>query len=108
MKMLSQSQREKLIRSWGEKADAMSCMAEVRVYDPLSPWECYIYDMNPEDEDEVLAIVAGFTIEVTAFNMKELMLMFNSDGDPLSIDNNYRPRTVMEIFNILRKRHGFN
>ncbi len=40
--MLNSDQKTKLKASWGEKASSMACMGEVRVYDTLSRWECYI------------------------------------------------------------------
>lgn len=102
--MLSNSQREKLKASWGEKASSMACMAEVRVYDPLSPWECYIYALNPENEDEICCIIKGFFVEVTEWRLSELASRFNAEGEPVQVDYEYRPRRAAELFKILNER----
>jgi hypothetical protein len=101
--MISHSQREKLKASWGEKASSMACMAEVRVYDPLSPWECYIYALNPEDEDEICCIIKGFFVEVCEWRLSELASRFNANGEPVQVDNEYRPRRAAELFKILNQ-----
>lgn len=99
--MLSHKQKEKLKANWGEKASSMACMAEVRVYDPLSPWECYIYALNPEDEDEISCIIKGFFVEVTEWSLSELASRFNVEGERPIIDQEYRPRRAAELFKIL-------
>lgn len=104
--MLSHSQKEKLKASWGDKASSMACMAEVRVYDPLSTWECYVYAMNPENEDEIACIINGFFVEVCNWSLSELTSRFNSDGEPLQIDYEYRPRRACELFKILNERRN--
>ncbi len=104
--MLNSDQKTKLKASWGEKASSMACMAEVRVYDPLSPWECYIYALNPENEDEILCIIKGFFVEITEWRLSELASRFNAQGEPVSIDNTYRPQRAAELFKILNERLG--
>jgi len=101
--MLNNKQKEKLKASWGEKASSMACMAEVRVYDPLSPWECYIYAMNPDDEDEICCLIKGFFVEVAEWRLNELASCFNAHGEPPKIDYEYRPRRVSELFKILNE-----
>lgn len=96
--MLSNKQIETLKSSWGEKADSMGCLAEVRVYDPLSSWECYIYAINPEDEDEIMCIINGFNVEVTTWRLSEMRLHYNAYGESPIIDKEYRPRRVAELF----------
>lgn len=102
--MLHHEVREILMNNWGEKADSMACLAEVRVYDPLSSWECYIYAMNPEDEDEIACIIAGFEVEVCDWRLSELNSVFNETGDTPELDTEYRPRRAAELFKWLTKR----
>ncbi len=102
--MLSNQQKDKLKSSWGDKATSMSCMAEVRIYDPLSAWECYIYAMNPEDEDEISCIINGFTIEAIEWRLNELYERYNVEGEPVQLDQEYRPRRAAELFKILHER----
>lgn len=101
--MLNDRQKEKLKASWGDKASSMACMAEVRVYDPLSPWECYIYAMNPEDEDEICCLIKGFFVEVTEWRLSEIASRFNANGEPVEVDYEYRPRRAAELFKILNQ-----
>ena len=96
--MLSDAIKDKLKASWGEKASAMACMAYVRVFDPYSPWECYIYAMNPEDEDEICCIIKAFSVEVAEWRMSDLMLSYNAHGEPLQLDEEYVPRRAAELF----------
>ncbi len=102
--MLNSDQKTKLKSYWGEKASSMACMAEVRVFDPLSPWECYIYALNPENEDEICCIIKGFSVEITEWRLSELASRFNAEGEPVQIDSNYRPQRAAELFKILNER----
>ena len=95
---LAKKTKQKLLANWGEKASSMACMAEVRIYDPLSPWQCYIYAMNPEDENEILCIIKGHEVEVCEWKMSELEIAFNSDGEPPLIDDEYRPILASEVY----------
>lgn len=101
--MITPKQKEKLKVSWGEKADSLSCNAEVRVYDPLSSWECYIYAINPLDEDEIACIIKGFFVEVCDWRLSEIATHFNSAGEQPIIDYEYRPRLASEVFKILNQ-----
>ena len=96
--MLNNKQIERLKANWGDKARSMACLAEVRVYDPLSPWECYIYAVNPENEDEICCLIKGFFVEATEWSLSELASRFNAEGEPLCIDMEYRPRQTAYLF----------
>jgi hypothetical protein len=96
-------QKEKLKASWGEKASSMACMAEVKVYDPLSPWACYIYALNPDDEDEICCIIKGFVIEACEWRLSELARRFNCEGEGVQIDHSFRPQLASKLFKILNQ-----
>ena len=104
--MLSHKQKEKLKASWGEKASCMACMAEVRVYDPLSTWECYIYALNSEDEDGIECIIRlsdKQPASLETWRLSELFLTYNVAGENVIIDHEYRPRNTEELFRVLNK-----
>jgi len=102
--MLTIQKKKKLIANWGDEAEAMECTAEVRVYDPLSSWECYIYALNPENEDEIWCIVKGFFVEVSKWSLQELFSRYNTEGELVQVDDEYVPRHVSEIYRILKER----
>jgi hypothetical protein len=101
--MINSKQKEKLKASWGEKASSLSCLAEVRIYDPLSPWECYIYAMNPENEDQICCLIKGFFVETCEWSLSELANRFNVEGEAPVIDKEYRPRRAAELFKKLNE-----
>ena len=103
MKLLTNIQIERLKANWGEKADSMACYAEVRVYDPQSNWACYIYALNPDDEDEIACIITGFTVEVCDWKMSELYKTYNELGLPPEVDKEYRPIRASELFKELNE-----
>lgn len=94
----------KLIQNWGDKAEAMDCFAEVRVFDPLSPWECYIFAQNPENLDEVKVILVGFDVEVCEMSLEEIFSKFNSEGEYVQIDPLFRPVKADKLLKRLRER----
>jgi len=102
--MLSDKQKEKLMENWGEKAECLTCNAEVRVYDPLSSWECYIYAMNPENNDEILCLISGFYVELCGWYMTELESCYNMIGEPPQLDSEYRPRQVSSLLKLITDR----
>jgi len=96
----------KLKNNWGDKAESLACMAELRVYDPLSDWQCYIYAMNPDNEDEIMCLISGGkNVEpiTTEWALSEMELLYNSDGEGVEIDKEYRPRRTDELFKILNQ-----
>jgi hypothetical protein len=104
--MLASKVVQKLKANW-VKAESLDCMAEARIYNTLPNWECFIYAMNPEGEDEIQYIFNGIDLEVVeAGSLSGLLHIFNREGEYPQIDREYRPRLASEIFNKLRKEHG--
>ncbi len=101
--MLNYNQKQKLMSNWGEKANSMSCNVELKVYDPLSSWECFVYALNPEDEDEICCIIRGFGVEVCLWSLTELSERYNVEGEYAEVDYEYRPRKASEVFKILNQ-----
>ncbi len=97
--MLTEKQKDKLKSNWGEKADSLQCLAEVRIYDPCSNWQCYIYAMNPENEDEIKCIIEGFIVSIEEkWQMSSIENLYNSNGESVKIDEEYRPKRADEVF----------
>jgi hypothetical protein len=103
--MLSQHQKQKLMSNWGYPADTMTCKAEVRVYDPASRWECYIYALNPHDQQEICCIINGFYVEICRYSIQELYTLYNQHGEPVQVDYEYVPREAAEIYRMLKQRN---
>ncbi len=99
--MISDKQKLKLMTFWGDQAESMACMAEVRVYDPLSDWQCYIYAVNPNNDDEIMCLICvgkGALPMPTHWTLSELKRLYNSQGEGVEVDREYRPRRVDEIY----------
>jgi len=107
MKMLNQDQITRLKKSWGEKASTLNCNAEIRVYDPLSCWECYIYSMNPQNEDEIECILHGFTTQTCEWTLTELFSRFNAEGQQVKIDSEFRPKNAKIIYDKLKEQEYY-
>ena len=104
--MITTEQSKKLKANWGVKADSMACLAELRVYDPLSSWQCYIFAQNPENDNEIMCLISGgknLEPMVTEWTLHELSLLYNAHGEGVQIDQEYRPRRAAELFKILNK-----
>lgn len=95
--MLPNQIKKKLKANW-PKAESMDCNAEIRVYDPGSPWECYIFAMNPEEENEIWCVIHGYNTEVTLYYINALFAMFNAMGEAPIIDEEFRPRNAGQIY----------
>jgi hypothetical protein len=104
--MILPNQVRALMQNWGDKAQALDCLAYTRFYDPLSSWECYIYAVNPEDPDEILCIIHGEFTSVEVWNIKALFTLFNAHGENLLLDQEYVAQNVRTILNNLARKHG--
>jgi hypothetical protein len=105
--MINATQSERLKANWGYKADAMACMAEVRLYDPMSHWQCFIYAMNPEDDNEIQCILSvgnNTAPAIARWTLPEIIALYNSIGEGVQIDPEYRPRMASQIFKMLNDR----
>lgn len=103
--MIPEKVREALKLNWGEKADSLNCYAEVKFIDTLTPWACYIFALNPQDEDEIACIVHGGYRHSDIYNwsMKDLILTYNRNGEYPVIDTEYRRMKASELFKKLNE-----
>ena len=109
MLILNQRIKDKLKENWGERAIALEVYAEVKLFDPLSSWICYLFAMD-ENEQYVQGLfysnLCGYEIEIMEWN--DLQNMFNEEGDNPQIDEEYRRMTVKEILKRLRRNLSFS
>lgn len=96
--MISEKIKNILKHNWGERADAMDCYAEVKFTDNLSGWSCYIYAINPRDEDQIECILRGHSVEIGYWSLTEIYSTYNAWGDPPKIDNEYRRTKVDQLY----------
>lgn len=109
--MIPLSKIEKLKINWGEKADSLEVMAEVRIYNTSPNWECYIYALNPENNDEFQGIwnsANGIDVQlIDCWSLQALSEHYNSEGEYPKIDSDFRPRLASEIYKQVRKNEKY-
>lgn len=103
--MLTSKQIKRLVANWGERADALDCNAEARIYDPMSKWECYIYALEPTEQDEIACIINGETVELTTWMLADLRTVFNSLGEGPQNDLGFIP---IRITRLLKKLGAYD
>lgn len=88
---LTEKIKDILKSNWGDKACALDCYAEVKLIDPLSSWQCYLFAMD-QDDDTVMCLIyhkaKGIDIYKTSF--KELSAEYNEEGEYPIIDEEFR------------------
>ena len=89
---------DRLKANWVDKADALDCYAEIKYYDPLSSWCCYVFAMDEYEETiSVLLYSNALGAEITKMNVEDLSYMYNENGEPPVIDGEFRRKKVTEI-----------
>lgn len=89
--MISEKVKQELKKNWGDRADALQCYCEVKYQDPISSWSCFIYAMNPDNEDEICCLIMDKQdIEVIKWNVMSLMSTYNRYGEYPVIDKEFR------------------
>lgn len=86
-----------LMSNWGNKADALDCQAYVCVKDDFSRWLCYIYAMNPLDENEILCFIPWPSMECIKWTVSELSNCYNSNGESPIVDNEFRHTNIKQL-----------
>lgn len=105
--MLDEHTKERLKANWGDKAECMACNAELRLFDPLSSWECYLLAINPLDENEskVILVNEAHEVQVLQANMLDLFGRWNGEGEYMEIDPMFKPRQASALFKVLNERN---
>jgi len=96
--------KKQLLRNWGEAAEALNCFCPIKYIDKASHWECFVYALNPSDEDEILCIINAMSVESTKWSLKELLSCYNAEGDYVVIDDEYIPVHLTNILKRLNER----
>lgn len=100
--MLTPGQIKRLKNNWGDRADVLECNAEVRLYDlKWRQWECYLYALNPEDQDEVKCIINHKWADLTTWSMQEIENTRNAWGDQFINDLEFRPIPITKLLSTL-------
>ncbi len=102
--MITEKIKEALRKNWGDKANALSCYAELKFIDPISSWSCYIYAMNPETEYEIKCLVYDRGIEIVDWNWIDLFNAYNREGEYPVIDREFRRIRVDVLYKKLGGR----
>lgn len=100
--MIPEKVRESLMKNWGPLADSMNCYAYAKYIDPLSSWACYVYALNPENQDDIACLVYNECVEVCEWSLQELLATYNREGEYPEMDTEYRPRLALEIYKKLK------
>lgn len=95
--------KQHLKSSWGDQASALDCYAWVKFTDSEGLWDCYIFSMNPENEDEIMCIIDSVDLEITDWTMTELVLSYQHMGQEPLIDTEFRRQRVNELYKRLRE-----
>jgi len=105
--MINEATTQKLKDNWGDKAECLACNAEIKLFDPLSCWECYILAINPNDENECKVILVNEAKEVLVLDtlMQDLLGRWNGEGEFMEIDHMFKPRQASSLFKILNERN---
>ncbi len=108
--MINSKQQDRLLSNW-EHRETLTTNAEVRIYDPLSKWECYLVAMNPQCTEEVYVILNGAYPSTAEWTLTEIMQCYNSLGDHPFVDPYFQPTNAGDLFKKLKDKkdglHGY-
>ena len=103
--MMNETLKGALLQNW-EHAHELNTFVEARVYDQASICEWYLIAMNPDNNDEIAAIVCKDTIELEMININDLLTTLNSEGLPLVWDEHFRRDKGLKIWSRLKKQRN--
>ncbi len=97
--MISDKIKKKLMENWGAKAEAMDCFCELKLFYLDSNWSCYIFAMNPDDDDEIRCIISVncLALEVT-YSFRDILISCTAQGENPIVDEEFRPIKANELF----------
>ena len=106
--MISQQICDALKANW-PLAESMQCKTLIRIIDPNQSWACYIYAMDPQNEDTVMCISEKqsriirhvFTSEMS---LNTIQNAYNQFGEYPIIDTEFRPQWTFHLFKKLQSR----
>lgn len=99
--------KENLLKNWGEKADALECYVEICFYHTDSRWHCYLYALNPDDDDLVKCIITdGDYCEIAEWSLERLLTFYDRAGEFPLIDPEFRRIRANILWKTLRRDHA--
>lgn len=99
---------KKLSDNWGYPAETLECDAVMRIYDPQSRWQCWILAINPDDINQIYCIIDGETVECCEWTFRELWQAYGADGEPPSVDVEFRPIQAKILYKKLLERGKYD
>ncbi len=104
--MIPDSIKERLKQNWGSRADALACYAEMRIFDPLSCWECYFLALDPDEENaKVIIVDHDRLVHVVEESANHLLTKWNGQGDIVEQDPHFVRRQASALFKVLNERN---
>lgn len=98
-KLLTKADTERLKKAWSSDLTLANLKVEAKVFNPYGMGTWYLLAMNPEDGDELFAIVDLMFLEVGSVSLAELQSMrvapFNL---PLERDRYFEPKPADELY----------
>ncbi len=96
---ISDKIKDALKANWGDRAESMNCYAELKFIDEFSNWACYVFAMNPDNEDEIYCLLTrDFLIQPVRWSLQEIYEAYNYEGEHPQIDKEFRRIRVAELF----------
>lgn len=102
--MLPENITRLLKDNWQDEITSLYGYCYVKFIDKYSDWSCYIYAINPRDEDEILCVLNVPYVECCKWSMRDLQHSYNECGEHPVIDHEFR-RTPVQ--NVLKRLNGF-
>lgn len=104
--MLNKKILDKLQENWGERANSLNCYAEVRFYDPFSSWSCYLFAMDPMEQDDIQCLVSeGEFFCIIHWKLHQLYSAYNCEGNSPFLDDEYRPIHMSTLVKRMVNKH---
>ena len=101
---IPEDRKKALLRNWGPMAESLDCVAEIKVIDQREHWACYVFAMNPENEDEIACLfhdkLGG--IEIWDWSWHELCQLYDGEGEYPMLDPEYRRIRVTALLKRLK------
>ena len=97
--MLTEKIKDRLKANWSNGSSSLYCFVEVKFIDIFSDWACYIFALDPIDEDLIHCIVQyKCCADLRTWSLSQLLLHYNTQGEYPVIDDEFRPIRASELW----------
>ena len=104
--IINEKVTQRLKANWPDVHD-LNTFVECRIFDPASIAEWYVMGCNPDNEDELAAIIVRDNVELMIVSLSDLRNTLNCEGNGLEIDPHFRREKALKVWgNLQRKRRG--